>query len=85
MTTFRFLHFFFQPEPPLVPGQWAEPGEAPPFIKECPGQSFQAWRLLQYLKSSLADADDILLEPYLQSWDQLLKYTLVHREIFIKE
>uniref|UniRef100_A0A8C9ZJU0 Si:ch73-269m23.5 n=1 Tax=Sander lucioperca TaxID=283035 RepID=A0A8C9ZJU0_SANLU len=46
----------------------------PPLIKECPGQSFQAWRLLRYLKSSRADADDILLEPYLQSWDQLLNF-----------
>ncbi|XP_044040197.1 ceramide-1-phosphate transfer protein-like [Siniperca chuatsi] len=62
------------PEPPLVPGEWAEPVEATPLIQECPGQSFQAWRLLLYLKSSLADADDILLEPYLQSWDQLLNF-----------
>uniref|UniRef100_A0A3Q0T2X7 Si:ch73-269m23.5 n=1 Tax=Amphilophus citrinellus TaxID=61819 RepID=A0A3Q0T2X7_AMPCI len=43
-------------------------------IKECPGQSFQAWHLLLYLKSSLAEDNDILLEPYLQSWDQLLKF-----------
>ncbi|XP_034757136.1 ceramide-1-phosphate transfer protein [Etheostoma cragini] len=56
------------PAPPLVPD------EAPPLIKECPGQSFQAWRLLQYLKSSRTDADDILLEPYLQSWDELLNF-----------
>ncbi|KAF1381033.1 hypothetical protein PFLUV_G00170220, partial [Perca fluviatilis] len=56
------------PAPPLVHD------EAPPLIKECPGQSFQAWRLLRYLKSSRADADDILLEPYLQSWDQLLNF-----------
>ncbi|XP_035531009.1 ceramide-1-phosphate transfer protein-like [Morone saxatilis] len=62
------------PEPPLAPGEWAEPDRAPPLIKECPGQSFQARRLLQYLKSSLADGDDVLLEPYLQSWDQLLNF-----------
>uniref|UniRef100_UPI0037E7C7B1 ceramide-1-phosphate transfer protein-like n=1 Tax=Semicossyphus pulcher TaxID=241346 RepID=UPI0037E7C7B1 len=69
------LSFYRQtPEPPLVPGKWAEPDKAPPLIKECPGQSFQAWRLLHYLKSSLADADDVLLEPYLQSWDQLLNF-----------
>ncbi|KAL3050922.1 hypothetical protein OYC64_001238 [Pagothenia borchgrevinki] len=54
--------------PPLVAA------EAPSLIKECPGQSFQAKLLLQYLKLSLSDADDILLEPYLQSWDQLLKF-----------
>uniref|UniRef100_A0A3Q3IVS9 Glycolipid transfer protein domain-containing protein n=1 Tax=Monopterus albus TaxID=43700 RepID=A0A3Q3IVS9_MONAL len=42
--------------------------------KDCPGKLFQAWRLLLYLKSSLSDDDDVLLEPYLQSWDQLLKF-----------
>uniref|UniRef100_A0A3B5ATL0 Ceramide-1-phosphate transfer protein-like n=1 Tax=Stegastes partitus TaxID=144197 RepID=A0A3B5ATL0_9TELE len=43
---------------------------------ECPGQSFQAWRLLLYLKSCLSneDEDDILLESYLLSWDQLLNF-----------
>ncbi|XP_049923489.1 ceramide-1-phosphate transfer protein [Epinephelus moara] len=66
--------YHLSPEPPLLPAERVGPSEAPPLIKECPGQSFQAWRLLQYLKSSLADADDILLEPYLQSWDQLLNF-----------
>ncbi|KAM6908897.1 ceramide-1-phosphate transfer protein-like [Xenentodon cancila] len=63
------------PEPPLIPKEWVEPGGVPPIMKECPGQSFQTWRLLWYLKSSLADDDDdILLESYLQSWDQLLDF-----------
>ncbi|XP_040887663.1 ceramide-1-phosphate transfer protein-like [Toxotes jaculatrix] len=72
------LNFYRQtPEPPLVPEEWVEPEGPPPVLKECPGQSFQAWRLLLYLKSSLSDDDDdddILLEPYLQSWDQLLSF-----------
>ncbi|XP_045921466.1 ceramide-1-phosphate transfer protein [Micropterus dolomieu] len=69
------LNFYhLTPEPPLVPGEWAGPNGASPLIQECPGQSFQAWRLLLHLKSSLAGADDILLEPYLQSWDQLLNF-----------
>ncbi|XP_074555169.1 ceramide-1-phosphate transfer protein-like [Halichoeres trimaculatus] len=69
------LSFFAQtPEPPLVDGEWVELDKAPPLIEECPGQSFQARLLLQYLKSSLNEADDVLLEPYLQSWDQLLKF-----------
>ncbi|XP_022045013.1 ceramide-1-phosphate transfer protein isoform X2 [Acanthochromis polyacanthus] len=69
------LSFYSQkPEPPLVPQQWEEPEEAPPLIKECPGQSFQAWRLLLYLKSCMSDDDDILLESYLQSWDQLINF-----------
>uniref|UniRef100_A0A3Q1I041 Glycolipid transfer protein domain-containing protein n=1 Tax=Anabas testudineus TaxID=64144 RepID=A0A3Q1I041_ANATE len=53
---------------------WLDPGGPQPLIKECPGQSFQAWRLMLYLKSSLSDDDDILMEPYLQSWDQLLNF-----------
>ncbi|XP_068443558.1 ceramide-1-phosphate transfer protein [Clinocottus analis] len=61
------------PEPPLVP-EGEEPAQAPPLTQECPGQLFQAWRLLRHLKSSLANADDVLLEPYLQSWDELLKF-----------
>ncbi|AWO97313.1 putative ceramide-1-phosphate transfer protein-like [Scophthalmus maximus] len=65
------------PEPSLVPDGWAESDGAPPLTQECPGQSFQVWRLLLHLKSSLSDdghEDDVLLEPYLQSWDQLLKF-----------
>ncbi|KAM9335381.1 ceramide-1-phosphate transfer protein-like [Symphorus nematophorus] len=70
------LSFYQQkPEPPLAPAEWAEPDEAPPLVlQECPGQSFQARRLLQFLKSSLMDEDDVLLEPYLHSWDQLLHF-----------
>ncbi|XP_071316024.1 ceramide-1-phosphate transfer protein-like [Trachinotus anak] len=69
------LSFYHQtPKPPLVPDGWAEPDGSHPLIEECPGQTFQAWRLLLHLKSSLTDEDDILLEPYLQSWDQLLNF-----------
>ncbi|GAA6225441.1 ceramide-1-phosphate transfer protein-like isoform X1 [Lates japonicus] len=69
------LSFYHQTlEPPLIPAEWVEPDGPLPLMKECPGQSFQAWRLLLYLKSSLSDDDDILLEPYLQSWDQLLNF-----------
>uniref|UniRef100_A0A3B3XIK2 Glycolipid transfer protein domain-containing protein n=1 Tax=Poecilia mexicana TaxID=48701 RepID=A0A3B3XIK2_9TELE len=40
-----------------------------------PGQTFQARKLLQFLRSSLAeDGEDVLLEPYLLSWDQLLNF-----------
>ncbi|XP_061591093.1 ceramide-1-phosphate transfer protein [Cololabis saira] len=61
-------------EPPLVPEEWAGPGGAPPPIQHCPGQQFQTRFLLRFLKSSLEDEDDVLLEPYLQSWDQLLNF-----------
>ena len=64
------LFVLLQPEP-VDP----EEDEPPLITKECPGQTFQARELLLHLKSSLSDdeEDDILLEPYLQSWDQLLK------------
>ncbi|XP_067436591.1 ceramide-1-phosphate transfer protein-like [Thunnus thynnus] len=62
------------PEPPLAPAKWAEPDRAPTLIQECPGQSFQAWRLLLHLKSSMSDDNDILMEPYLQSWDELINF-----------
>ncbi|XP_041635012.1 ceramide-1-phosphate transfer protein [Cheilinus undulatus] len=69
------LSFYQQmPDSPLVPAEWVDLDKAPAIIKDCPGQSFQARLLLQHLKSSLADADDVLLEPYLQSWDQLLNF-----------
>ncbi|XP_047443745.1 glycolipid transfer protein domain-containing protein 2-like isoform X2 [Mugil cephalus] len=63
-----------KPEPSPVSDVWLEPDETPPTIKECPGQLFQAWRLLLYLKSSMAEDNDVLLESYLQSWDQLLNF-----------
>ncbi|XP_041842197.1 ceramide-1-phosphate transfer protein [Melanotaenia boesemani] len=70
------LTFYSQTPGPLpAPKEWAGLDVAPPLIKECPGQSFQARHLLRHLKSSLADnEDDILLESYLQSWDQLLNF-----------
>lgn len=67
--------FLLLQQNPLAPPEWAESDEAwQP--NECPGQSFQAWLLLENLKLSLEESNDILLEPYLRSWDQLLKYEL---------
>nr|XP_057924182.1 ceramide-1-phosphate transfer protein isoform X2 [Doryrhamphus excisus] len=62
----------YRKKPPLVAKEGLEFGRDSPLIKECPGQSFQAWRLLHFLKSSVSIGDDVLLEPYLQSWDQLI-------------
>ncbi|KAM9834460.1 ceramide-1-phosphate transfer protein [Syngnathus typhle] len=64
---FPCLAYSKTPQPPLV-----EPDEALPTIKECPGQLFQASHLLRFLASSVSVADDVLLEPYLRSWDQLI-------------
>ncbi|KAM4611562.1 ceramide-1-phosphate transfer protein [Polymixia lowei] len=45
-----------------------------PLPQECPGQSFQTRRLLLYLQASLGANDDVLLEPYLHSWEELIKF-----------
>lgn len=52
---------------------WEEP-DPWAVLQDCPGQSFQSRRLLLHLKSSLREKDDILMEPYLQSWDELIKF-----------
>ncbi|XP_062239569.1 ceramide-1-phosphate transfer protein-like [Platichthys flesus] len=64
------------PEPPLAPGDFLQEDEPTLLTKECPGQKFQVRELLLHLRSSLSDEedDDVLLEPYLQSWDQLLNF-----------
>ncbi|XP_029029639.1 glycolipid transfer protein domain-containing protein 2 isoform X2 [Betta splendens] len=48
--------------------------EAPPVLKTCPGQSFQVSLLLSHLLASPAYASDVLLQPYLSSWDELVKF-----------
>ncbi|XP_067117845.1 ceramide-1-phosphate transfer protein [Osmerus mordax] len=47
--------------------------QAPP-LQVCPGQQFQVWRLLAYLGSALGPNNDVLLDPYLDSWDELLRF-----------
>ncbi|XP_039516782.1 ceramide-1-phosphate transfer protein [Pimephales promelas] len=43
-------------------------------ITECAGQQFQVSRLLQHLNSALGPASDVLLEPYLLCWEELIKF-----------
>ncbi|CAL1573660.1 unnamed protein product [Knipowitschia caucasica] len=43
-------------------------------IEVCPGQNFQVSRLLSQLLAGPTDPSDILLEPYLASWDELVKF-----------
>ncbi|KAG5852011.1 hypothetical protein ANANG_G00057910 [Anguilla anguilla] len=43
-------------------------------LSECPGQSFQASRLLSHLHSALGPGSEVLLQPYLSSWDELIKF-----------
>ncbi|KAL0970358.1 hypothetical protein UPYG_G00240920 [Umbra pygmaea] len=73
-------------EEPVVPGAGRAPigvhvwdrgaglGSIPP-LQVCPGQQFQVWRLMSHLTASMAThPDDVLLEPYLYSWDELIKF-----------
>lgn len=53
---------------------WEEPGLVDSALRHCPGQSFQSSVLLRHLKASLSHEGDILLGPYLQSWDQLVLF-----------
>ncbi|KAI4888334.1 hypothetical protein NFI96_024825 [Prochilodus magdalenae] len=43
-------------------------------IGMCPGQSFQVSRLLLYLNAALGPASDVMLEPYLLCWEELIKF-----------
>lgn len=51
----------------------ASASEGPLVLKECPGQSFQVSMLHSHLLASLAYTSDVLMQPYLQSWDELVK------------
>ncbi|XP_036404319.1 LOW QUALITY PROTEIN: ceramide-1-phosphate transfer protein-like [Megalops cyprinoides] len=50
-----------------------EPQRRPP-VEECPGQRFQVSQLLFHLHSALGPGPDVLLQPYLSSWDELIKF-----------
>lgn len=54
--------------------QWEEPGALDSALRHCPGQSFQSSVLLRHLRASLSQDGDVLMEPYLQSWDQLILF-----------
>ncbi|XP_026056137.1 ceramide-1-phosphate transfer protein [Carassius auratus] len=43
-------------------------------IGECTGQQFQVSRLLLHLNSALGPASDVLLDPYLLCWEELIKF-----------
>ncbi|KAM3601978.1 uncharacterized protein V6R79_022186 [Siganus canaliculatus] len=48
--------------------------EATQELEECPGQTFQVSLLLTHLRASPAYTSDVLLQPYLSSWDELVKF-----------
>lgn len=50
-----------------------EGAEGPQVLEECPGQTFQVSLLLSHLLAAPAYTSDVLLQPYLSSWDELVK------------
>ncbi|XP_029304459.1 glycolipid transfer protein domain-containing protein 2 isoform X2 [Cottoperca gobio] len=52
----------------------ADGAEGPLVIEGCPGQTFQVSLLLSHLLAAPAFTSDVLLQPYLSSWDELVKF-----------
>ncbi|KAK2828504.1 hypothetical protein Q5P01_019538 [Channa striata] len=48
--------------------------EGPQVLETCPGQTFQVSLLLSHLLAAPAYTSDVLLKPYLSSWDELVKF-----------
>lgn len=42
-------------------------------MEGCPGQTFQVSLLLSHLLAGPAYASDVLMQPYLSSWDELVR------------
>lgn len=59
--------------PQLYNSSVTERAEGPQVLKGCPGQTFQASLLLTHLLAAPAFTSDVLLQPYLSSWDELVK------------
>uniref|UniRef100_A0AAY4EN61 Glycolipid transfer protein domain-containing protein n=1 Tax=Denticeps clupeoides TaxID=299321 RepID=A0AAY4EN61_9TELE len=43
-------------------------------VRYCPGQTFQVAKLYSELQAAAAQDEDVLLQPYLSSWDELIKF-----------
>nr|XP_023650607.1 ceramide-1-phosphate transfer protein-like isoform X2 [Paramormyrops kingsleyae] len=52
----------------------ADSGLSDDLVRECPGQIFQVSRLLTHLGATLSPDSDILLQPYLSCWEELIKF-----------
>lgn len=48
--------------------------EGPHVLDGCPGQTFQVSLLLSHLLAAPHHTSDVLLQPYLSSWDELVKF-----------
>ncbi|XP_035034302.2 glycolipid transfer protein domain-containing protein 2 isoform X2 [Hippoglossus stenolepis] len=52
----------------------ADGAEGLSVLDGCPGQTFQVSMLLTHLSDATAYTSDVLLPPYLSSWDELVKF-----------
>ncbi|XP_023260567.1 ceramide-1-phosphate transfer protein-like [Seriola lalandi dorsalis] len=52
----------------------ANGAEVSQILEGCPGQTFQVSLLLSHLLAAPAYTSDVLLQPYLSSWDELVKF-----------
>ncbi|XP_070699318.1 glycolipid transfer protein domain-containing protein 2 [Pempheris klunzingeri] len=52
----------------------ADGAEGPQVLEGCPGQTFQVSLLLSHLLAAPAYTSDVLLQPYLSSWDELVRF-----------
>ncbi|XP_060941250.1 glycolipid transfer protein domain-containing protein 2 [Limanda limanda] len=52
----------------------ADGAEGLSVVDECPGQTFQVSLLLTHLSEAQAETSDVLLPPYLSSWDELVRF-----------
>ncbi|XP_028322287.1 glycolipid transfer protein domain-containing protein 2 [Gouania willdenowi] len=48
--------------------------EGPQALEPCPGQTFQVSLLLSHLMDAPAYTSDVLMQPYLSSWDELVRF-----------
>lgn len=52
----------------------ADETKAPHVLPLCPGQKFQVSMLVSHLLAARAYTSDVLLQPYLSSWEELVKF-----------
>ncbi|XP_070774138.1 glycolipid transfer protein domain-containing protein 2 [Enoplosus armatus] len=52
----------------------ADGAEGSQVLEGCPGQTFQVSLLLSHLLAAPAYTSDVLLQPYLSSWDELVRF-----------
>lgn len=60
--------------PQLYNSSEADGPEAPLVMERCPGQTFQVALLFSHLLAAPAYTSDVLMKPYLSSWDELVRF-----------